>query len=116
MAKLSSLNSDFEFKKLLKSKRINNIYFTIYFGKIYDTSQRDFKVSVVTKKKIGNAVKRNKIKRKLKSSIIKNMNKLKNTKKYGYLLLAGNKVYREKFSVINEEVDRSFTKINKIIN
>ena len=116
MTKLSSLSSDFEFKKLLRSKRINNIYFTIYFGKIYDTNQKYFKVSVVTKKKIGNAVKRNKIKRKLKSSIIKNMDKLKNTKKYGYLILAGNKVYEEKFNILNEKVNQSFTKIKEIIN
>ena len=35
MIKLSSLNSDGEFKKLLRLKKISNNNFTIYFGKIY---------------------------------------------------------------------------------
>ena len=76
MVKLSSLNSDDEFKKLLKLKKIHNTYFTVYFGEIYSNKiNKDFKISVVTKKKIGNAVKRNKIKRKLKSAVKNNLNK-----------------------------------------
>ena len=37
MIKLTSLNSDDEFKKLLKLKKIHNNYFTVYFGKIYSS-------------------------------------------------------------------------------
>ena len=44
------------------------------------------------------------------------MDKLTNTKKYGYLILAGNKVYEEKFNILNEKVNQSFTKIKEIIN
>ncbi len=76
MIKLTNLNSDDEFKKLLKLKKIHNNYFTVYFGKIYSgKTNNSLKISFVTKKKIGNAVKRNKIKRKLRSAVQKNLNK-----------------------------------------
>ena len=53
MIKLSSLSSDSEFKKLLKLNKINNDYFTIYFGKIYSKAKKNiFKMSIVTKKKL----------------------------------------------------------------
>ena len=76
MIKLTNLNSGDEFKKLLKLKKIHNNYFTIYFGKIYSgKTNNNLKISFITKKKIGNAVKRNKIKRKLRSAVQKNLNK-----------------------------------------
>ena len=52
MIKLTSLNSDDEFKKLLKLKKIHNNYFTVYFGKIYShKTNKNLKISFVTKKK-----------------------------------------------------------------
>ena len=52
MIKLTSLNSDDEFKKLLKLKKIHNNYFTVYFGKIYSgETNNSLKISFVTKKK-----------------------------------------------------------------
>ena len=102
MIKLSSLNSDNEFKKLLRLKKIYTNYFILYFGKIYTNEVNNYlKVSVVTKKKIGNAVKRNKIKRKLKSAIQKNLNKkfLKN-RNYAFLIIAKAESYKEKFSIL----------------
>ena len=47
MIKLTNLNSDDEFKKLLKLKKIHNNYFTVYFGKIYSGENN---ISFVTKK------------------------------------------------------------------
>ena len=115
--KLSNLSSDSEFKKLIKSKKINNEYFTIYFGKIYSEAKKKFKVSIITKKKIGNAVKRNKIKRKLKSAIIKNLNINRNKNyNYGYLVIAKSKIYKEKFSILFTEINKTFNKIEKTIN
>lgn len=116
MNKLSSLKSNIEFRSLLKLNKINNNYFTIYFGKIYNQSQNKLKISFVTKKKVGNAVKRNRIKRKLKSAVIQNINKLTHIKNYGYLIIARNKVYEEKFRVLNEKINETFCKIEKIIN
>ena len=118
MIKLSSLNSDSEFKELLKLKKIHNNYFSIYFGKIYNNNkEKELKISFVTKKKIGNAVKRNKIKRKLKSAVQKILNKnFVKKKNYAYLLIARSKAYNEKFSIISEQVNKTFNQIDKIIN
>ena len=118
MIKLTSLNSDDEFKKLLKLKKIHNNYFTVYFGKIYSSkTNNSLKISFVTKKKIGNAVKRNKIKRKLRSAVQKNLNKnILQKKNYAYLMIARSQTYREKFSIISEQVNKTFEKIKKIIN
>ena len=118
MIKLSSLNSDIEFKKLLKLKKIHNNYFTIYFGKIYtDDTNKKLKISFVAKKKIGNAVKRNKIKRKLRSAVQKNLNKnILKKKNYAYLMIARSQTYKEKFSVISEQINKTFEKIERIIN
>ena len=118
MIKLSSLNSDNEFKKLLKLKKIYTNYFILYFGKIYTNEVNNYlKVSVVTKKKIGNAVKRNKIKRKLKSAIQKNLNKkfLKN-RNYAFLIIAKAESYKEKFSILSDKINQTFKKVEKIIN
>ena len=118
MIKLSSLNSDGEFKKLLRLKKISNNNFTIYFGKIHSNEKKkDFKISFVTKKKIGNSVKRNKIKRKLRSAVQKNLNKtILKDKKYGFLIIARAQAYREKFSILDAQVNKAFEKIQKIIN
>ena len=118
MIKLSSLNSDDEFKKLLKLRKIHNNSFTIYFGKIYTNKKnKDFKISIVAKKKIGNAVKRNIIKRKLRSAVQKSLNKtILKKKKYGFLIIAKTKAYGEKFSVLSTQVYKTFEKIEKIIN
>ena len=118
MIKLSSLNSDDEYKKLLKLKKIHNNYFTVYFGKIYShKTNKNLKISFVTKKKIGNAVKRNKIKRKLKSAVQKNLNmSIFQKKNYAYLIIARSQAYREKFSIISEQVNKTFEKIERIIN
>ena len=117
MIKLTSLNSDDEFKKLLKLKKIHNNYFTVYFGKIYtDDTNTKLKISFVTKKKIGNAVKRNKIKRKLRSAVQKNLNKNILKKNYAYLMIARSQTYKEKFSIISEQVNKTFEKIKRIIN
>ena len=52
MIKLTNLNSDDEFKKLLKLKKIHSNCFTVYFGKIYSgETNKNFKISFVEKKK-----------------------------------------------------------------
>ena len=72
MIKFKSLNQSKEFLKILRKKKINTKYFTVYFNK---NSKNDFNkylnISFVMKKNIGNAVIRNKIKRKLKSAVQK---------------------------------------------
>ena len=62
-SKILALSKNEEFKKLLQQKKVSNKYVTIYFGYLNNKNKNRFNISFVTKKKIGNAVIRNKIKR-----------------------------------------------------
>ena len=68
-SKIIDLSRNEEFKELLKKKRVSNKYVTIFFGKIENKNKNKLNISFVTKKKIGNAVKRNKIKRRLRNIV-----------------------------------------------
>ena len=69
-SKIIALSRNEEFKELLKKKRVSNKYVTIFFGKIENKNKNKLNISFVTKKKIGNAVKRNKIKRRLRNIVM----------------------------------------------
>ena len=74
MIKFKSLNKSSQFLNILKKKKLENKYFTIFFEKNYKkikNNNKNLNISFVMKKKIGNAVVRNKIKRKLKSAVQK---------------------------------------------
>ena len=68
-SKILALSKNEEFKNLLKQKKLSNRYVTIFFGSLENKDNKKFNISFVTKKKIGNAVKRNKIKRRLRNII-----------------------------------------------
>ncbi len=118
MIKLKNLGSDLHFKRLLGQKKIHTDYFSIYFGKNLDADNKNkLKISFIMKKKIGNSVVRNKIKRRLKSAIKNSLKykKIINTN-YSYLIFGKSKAFTEKYSVISDELSKSFFKINKISN
>ena len=77
MVKLISLKKSNHFKKALKEKKVHSDYFSIFAAKNFLTSnnKKDLTISFVMKKKIGNAVKRNKIRRKLKAIVVKLLKK-----------------------------------------
>ena len=118
MIKFRSLNQNKEFLKLLKKKRISTKYFTVYFDKNSKNFKNGFNkylnISFVMKKKIGNAVTRNRIKRKLKYAVQK-ISKEKRTidLNYTYVIFGKNNVYKDKFSLVLNEVNEMFKKINK---
>ena len=66
-SKIVALSKNEEFKSLLKKKKISNKFVTIFFGHLIKKDNKKLNISFVTKKKIGNAVKRNKIKRRLRN-------------------------------------------------
>ena len=67
-------------------------------------------------KKIGNAVLRNKIKRKLKSVIQKILEEKRVINlNYTYVIFGKNNVYKDKFKLILDEVSKTFKKINNSI-
>tara|TARA_B100001996_G_scaffold363945_1_gene332583 strand:- start:256 stop:636 length:381 start_codon:yes stop_codon:yes gene_type:complete len=119
MIKFRSLNQNKEFLKLFKKKRINSKYFTVYFDKNSKNFKNEFNkylnISFVMKKKIGNAVMRNKIKRKLKYAV----QKISKEKRiidlnYTYVIFGKNNVYKDKFALVLNEVNEMFKKIKKL--
>ena len=67
------------------------------------------------KKKIGNAVTRNKIKRKLKYAVQKIARENKHIDlNYTYVIFGKNKVYKDKFEDVLNEVSETFKKIKLI--
>ena len=121
MIKFKSLNRSKDFLKILKKKKLNSKYFTIYFDKNLKNYEKNLNkylnISFVMKKNIGNAVKRNKIKRKLKSAVQKILKEkeLIDTN-YTYIIFGKNNVYKDKFALIFKEVNETFKKIKQISN
>ena len=118
MIKLKNLESNFQFKKLLTQKKIITDYFSIYFGKNLSRENNNrLNISFVMKKKIGSSVIRNKIKRRLRSAIQK---RLKDKKfidiNYSYIIFGKSKTFTEKYSIISDALDKTFSKINQISN
>ena len=69
------------------------------------------------KKKIGNAVTRNRIKRKLKSAVQKLLKEKKPIDlNYTYIIFGKNNVYKDKFALILNEVSETFKRIKQTYN
>ena len=66
------------------------------------------------KKKIGNAVVRNKIKRKLKSAVRKILSQKGCVDlDYTYVIFGKNNVYKDKFAFVLDEINNVFKKIKR---
>ena len=109
--KISSLSKSEDFKTLLKGKKISNRYLTIFFKNISSKSDKFLNVSFVAKKKIGNAVKRNKIKRRLRSMMQDALKNLNLNLNYSYLLIARKSVFEDKYREIKECLFKDLIKI-----
>ena len=118
MIKLKNLKSDFHFRRLLGQKKIHTNYFSVYFGKnLMKENNNKLNISFLMKKKVGNSVVRNKIKRRLRSAIQKNLKSRKFIDiNYSYIIFGKSKTFSEKYSIISDELDKTFLKINQINN
>ena len=119
MIKFKSLNQSKDFLRILKKKRLNTKYFTIYFDKNLRDLKKDFNkylnISFVMKKNIGNAVTRNKIKRKLRYAVQKILKEKQLIDlNYTYVIFGKNNVYKDKFLNIQDEVNKTFKKIKQM--
>ena len=119
MIKFKTLNRNEQFLRILKKKRLNTKYFTIYFEKNLNSVKKKDKnflnISFVMKKNIGNAVIRNKIKRKLKSAVQKVLKEKQLVDlNYTYVIFGRNSVYKDKFQLIFDEVNVMFKRIKQI--
>ena len=110
-SKITSLSKNEDFKSILNGKKISNKYLTIFFKKISNKDEKKLNISFVTKKKIGNAVKRNKIKRRLRSIMNDAIKKININLKYCYLLIAKVSVLNDPYENIKQTLLTDFEKI-----
>ena len=110
-SKISSLSRNEDFKNLLSGKKINNQYSTIFFKKISSKNTKFLNVSFVTKKKIGNAVKRNKIKRRLRNIMNDAVKTINMDLTFSYLFIAKKNLYNANYKMIKETILKDLTKI-----
>ena len=103
-SKILALSKNEEFKNLLKKKKISNKYVTVFFGKLPNKDKNKLNISFVTKKKIGNAVKRNKIKRRLRNIINDAVKKITLKFNYSYLVIAKPTMLKNEYTNIKETI------------
>ena len=111
-SKIIALSRNEEFKKLLKEQKLTNKYVTIFFGFLKDKDKKKLNISFVTKKKIGNAVKRNKIKRRLKNIMNEAIKKISLKLEYSYLVIAKPTMLNNEYTIIKETLFRNLKSIN----
>ncbi len=110
-SKILALSKNEEFKHLLKQKKITNKYVSIFFGKLINKDAKKLNISFVTKKKIGNAVKRNKIKRRLRNIMNEAVKNISINFKYSFLVIAKSSMLNNEYKIIKETIFRDFEKI-----
>ena len=109
--KLLSLAKNEDFKTLLNGKKISNKYLTIFFKSLSGKSNKYLNISFVAQKKLGNAVKRNKIKRRLRNIMNQILKISKINLNYSYLLIAKKNIINAKFFSIKEVILKDYKKI-----
>ncbi len=110
-SKILALPKNEEFKYLLKQKKISNKYVTIFFGQLNNKNKKKLNISFVTKKKIGNAVKRNKIKRRLRNIANDAIKKISLKLDYSYLVIAKPTMLNNEYTIIKETLFRDLEKV-----
>ena len=110
-SKILALSKNEEFKTLLKKKKVSNKYVTIFFGHLDGKNNNKLNISFVTKKKIGNAVKRNKIKRQLRNIVNDAIKKISIKFEYSYLVIAKSTMLNNEYTNIKEILFKSFKNI-----
>tara|TARA_Y100001970_G_C13750266_1_gene610654 strand:+ start:201 stop:542 length:342 start_codon:yes stop_codon:yes gene_type:complete len=109
--RISSLSKNEDFKSILNGKKLSNKYSTIFFRKLDHLNSKNFNLSVVAKKKLGNAIVRNKIKRRIKNIMRDVSGNIKINSEYSYLIIAKKNVFNDKFEDIKAELFLNFKKI-----
>ncbi len=110
-SKIVALSKNQDFKNLLKERKISNKYLTIYFGKLSNKDNKKLNISFVAKKKLGNAVNRNKIKRRLRNIMNEAVKEISLNLNYSYLVIAKITVLNNKYAIIKQTLFADFKKI-----
>ena len=109
--KISSLSKNEDFKYLLNRKKISSKYLTIFFGKLSKKKPSYLNISFITKKKLGNAVLRNKIKRRLRSIMNEAIKEITINNKYSYLFMAKKNVFDGDYKLIKKDIFETLKKV-----
>ena len=109
--KILSLTKNEDFKTLLKGRKLSNKYLTIFFKNLSDKSSKNLNISFVAQKKLGNAVKRNKIKRRLKNIVNRFLKISIINLDYSYLIIAKKEIINAQFSDIRDALFKDYKKI-----
>ncbi len=109
--KMVSLSNNEEFKSIIKGRKINNKYFTLFFKKQINNNTKFLNISFVAKRKLGNAIKRNKIKRRLKNIMRDAINKISLNLNYSYLVIAKSTVLKDEYNIIKKTMFSNFESI-----
>ena len=110
-SKIVALSKNQDFKNLLKERKISNKYLTIFFGKLSNKNNKKLNISFVAKKKLGNAVNRNKIKRRLRNIINEAVKKISLNFNYSYLVIAKITMLNNKYTIIKDTLFADFKRI-----
>ena len=110
-SKIIALSKNQDFKNLLKERKISNKYLTVFFGKLPNKNNKKLNISFVTKKKLGNAVNRNKIKRRLRNIINEAVKEISLNFNYSYLVIAKITVLNNKYTIIKQTLFADFKKV-----
>ena len=109
--KILSLSKNEDFKSIITGRKVSNKYLTIFFKKLSNKNNKNLNISFVAQKKIGNAVKRNKIKRRLRNIMNEASKKINLKLDYCYLLIARRPVLNDPYKNIKETLFNDFRKI-----
>ncbi len=110
-SRIVALSKNEEFKNLLSQRKVSNKYVTIFFGRLINKNKTKLNISFVTKKKIGNAVKRNKIKRRLKNITNEAVKNISINYNYSFLVIAKPSMLNNEYKNIKETLFRDLEKI-----
>ena len=111
-SRIVALSKNEDFKKLLKKKKISNKFITIFFGYLEDKDNKKLNISFVTKKKqIKSAVKRNKVKRRLRNIMNDLVKRISINFDLSFLIIAKTTMLNDEYQVIKETLFQDFKKI-----
>ena len=110
-SRIVALSKNEEFKNLLSQRKVSNKYVTIFFGRLINKDKTKLNISFVTKKKIGNAVKRNKIKRRLRNITNEAVKNISINYNYSFLVIAKPSMLNNEYKNIKETLFRNLEKI-----
>ena len=110
-SKICTLSKSEDFKSLLNGKKITNKYLTIFFKKLSNKNNKKLNISFVTRKKIGNAVKRNRIKRILRNIMNEAVKNIYLNLNYSYLLIAKRSILDDNYNITKRVLFNNLKKI-----